>query len=107
MKPDASLRAKISFAPLGCFRPVLLTILTALVVVSPSSAFAVCPDGVIDMGETCDDNNMTNGDGCSDTCAVEAGWACSGAPSTCALFTPTPTETPTPTATDTATATPT
>jgi cysteine-rich repeat protein len=33
--------------------------------------------------ETCDDLNATSGDGCSDACAVETGYLCSGLPSTC------------------------
>ncbi len=33
---------------------------------------AVCPNGVIESGETCDDNNGTNGDGCSSVCQCEA-----------------------------------
>ncbi|MFA5800314.1 MAG: DUF4215 domain-containing protein [Candidatus Peribacteraceae bacterium] len=43
----------------------------------------VCGNRIIESGETCDDNNTTSGDGCSDTCAVESGWACSGEPSIC------------------------
>jgi len=31
----------------------------------------VCGDGFIDAPETCDDNNTTNGDGCSSTCQLE------------------------------------
>ncbi len=34
--------------------------------------------------EGCDDGNTAAGDGCSSTCAVETGWACSGSPSMCA-----------------------
>jgi len=30
-----------------------------------------CPDGVIDVRETCDDNNSINGDGCDANCQVE------------------------------------
>lgn len=36
----------------------------------------VCGDGVLDAGETCDDQNTTAGDGCSSACAVEQGWSC-------------------------------
>lgn len=45
---------------------------------------AVCGDGTIVGSETCDDLNLTAGDGCSALCAVEAGYTCSGAPSVCA-----------------------
>ena len=44
----------------------------------------VCGDGNLWTGtEGCDDQDTTNGDGCSATCVVEDGWYCSGAPSTC------------------------
>jgi cysteine-rich repeat protein len=36
-----------------------------------------CGNGVLDPGEQCDDGNRTNGDGCSATCQIEAGWQCS------------------------------
>lgn len=35
-----------------------------------------CGDGRLDPGETCDDGNTTAGDGCTATCATEAGWRC-------------------------------
>ncbi len=48
----------------------------------------VCGDGVRNAaaGETCDDGNALNGDGCSSTCAVETGFTCTGpanGPSSC------------------------
>jgi len=42
-----------------------------------------CGDGSIDGNEICDDVNTDNGDGCSGSCLVEAGWSCSGEPSSC------------------------
>ena len=40
----------------------------------------VCGDGNLDTdkGETCDDGNKTNGDGCSKHCLLEKGYACEG-----------------------------
>jgi cysteine-rich repeat protein len=35
-----------------------------------------CGDGVISGAEACDDHNTDAGDGCSDSCAIEAGFAC-------------------------------
>jgi len=32
---------------------------------------AVCGNGIIEIGETCDDSNTANGDGCSSTCQTE------------------------------------
>lgn len=43
----------------------------------------VCGDGVIDPGETCEDGNDLDGDGCSHLCAAEEGWHCDGTPSVC------------------------
>ncbi len=36
----------------------------------------LCGNGVLDPGEQCDDGNTNNGDGCSATCQIEAGWNC-------------------------------
>ncbi|MGV8169255.1 MAG: thrombospondin type 3 repeat-containing protein, partial [Candidatus Nanoarchaeia archaeon] len=48
----------------------------------------VCGNGLVQSGETCDDNNTASGDGCSDVCAVEYGYECSGEPSTCTVLPP-------------------
>jgi len=45
-----------------------------------------CGNGIVERGETCDDGNLASGDGCSNTCAVESGYGCTGAPSTCSLL---------------------
>ncbi len=37
---------------------------------------AVCGNGKVETGETCDDGNDTAGDGCSDKCKVESGFNC-------------------------------
>src|SRR5947209_7643464 len=44
-----------------------------------------CGDGSLnaDKGETCDDGNTANGDGCSSNCLEEPGATCAGAPSVC------------------------
>ena len=42
----------------------------------------VCGDGDV-IGEACDDGNTASGDGCSSSCTVEPGYACTGSPSTC------------------------
>ncbi|MEQ8273996.1 MAG: DUF4215 domain-containing protein [Deltaproteobacteria bacterium] len=44
-----------------------------------------CGNGVIDVGELCDDANTANGDGCSNVCVVEPGWICVGEPSQCTM----------------------
>jgi cysteine-rich repeat protein len=50
--------------------------------------FVDCRDGVIEAEEQCDDGNFVSGDGCSNTCLVEAGYQCSGEPSTCTPLPP-------------------
>ncbi len=42
-----------------------------------------CGNGIVESGETCDDGNPDNSDGCSSTCTVEDGWNCTGYPSVC------------------------
>lgn len=42
-----------------------------------------CGDGVLGVAETCDDGGISDGDGCSAQCAIEPGYTCSGAPSSC------------------------
>lgn len=38
-----------------------------------------CGNGIrFSVAEQCDDRNLANGDGCSSTCTIEAGWTCSG-----------------------------
>jgi cysteine-rich repeat protein len=41
-------------------------------------AFTGCGDGIVDIAETCDDGGTVDGDGCSATCQIEMGYACSG-----------------------------
>jgi cysteine-rich repeat protein len=44
---------------------------------------AVCGNGIVEAGETCDDGNTSGGDGCFSTCTVESGFNCTGSPSVC------------------------
>ena len=46
---------------------------------------STCGNGVVEAPETCDDGDLDNGDGCSSTCGVEAGFFCQGTmPTVCA-----------------------
>ena len=45
----------------------------------PDASSGVCGDGIMDEGETCDDGNVEDGDGCAAVCSVEPGWVCDGA----------------------------
>ncbi len=49
------------------------------------SCVAECGDGIVQVSEGCDDGDVSGGDGCSDTCDVELGWSCTGAPSACTV----------------------
>lgn len=42
-----------------------------------------CGDGVVNTGEECDDGDPDDGDGCSSSCVIEAGYRCEGSPSVC------------------------
>jgi cysteine-rich repeat protein len=46
-------------------------------------SIGACGNGAVEAGETCDDGNVSAGDGCSATCAPETGYACTGMPSSC------------------------
>ncbi len=48
-----------------------------------SPVTAVCGNGLIEGAEACDDGNAADGDGCSSSCNVEAGYDCAGEPSVC------------------------
>ncbi len=65
----SAVRAQVSIGPVVA----QLHVATAL----------ACGDGLITGSEECDDGNTSDGDGCSSTCVVEAGWTCSGEPSDC------------------------
>jgi cysteine-rich repeat protein len=44
----------------------------------------LCGDGSVAGPEACDDGNTVDGDGCSSSCQIEPGFACTGQPSVCA-----------------------
>jgi cysteine-rich repeat protein len=66
--PLSSLTRRLALA-----LPVLALGTAAL---APRVAAAACGDGVLDSGETCDDLDTTDGDGCDSSCQVEDGWEC-------------------------------
>lgn len=45
---------------------------------TPKVVVPTCGNGIFEpsLGETCDDGNVNNGDGCSAWCKVEFGWVC-------------------------------
>ena len=44
--------------------------------------YTACGNSYLDSGETCDDGNIVNSDGCSSTCQTEACYYCNGVGST-------------------------
>jgi cysteine-rich repeat protein len=64
----------IAMNPSACRpRPALvgLVLLCAALGARPATALAVCGDGVLDVGEACDDGNLVDGDCCSALCTLE------------------------------------
>jgi cysteine-rich repeat protein len=49
-----------------------------------TSCEAICGDGLIVGGETCDDGGTAGDDGCDEFCHLEPGFLCGGEPSVCA-----------------------
>jgi cysteine-rich repeat protein len=52
---------------------------------SVQAGTATCGNGVVELGETCDDGHTAPNDGCSATCQTESGYTCTGAPSVCMI----------------------
>ncbi len=42
-----------------------------------------CGDGLVALGEGCDDGNLSGHDGCDGSCQIEECWTCAGEPSVC------------------------
>ena len=43
----------------------------------------ICGDAQLAFGESCDDGNMNDNDGCTHDCKVELGWVCPAAGVAC------------------------
>jgi len=57
--------------------------IAAPVISSDKSQLLNCGNGIVERNEQCDDGNVFDNDGCSNSCKVEEGWTCSGRPSIC------------------------
>ncbi|KAI8469316.1 MAG: concanavalin A-like lectin/glucanase domain-containing protein [Monoraphidium minutum] len=44
---------------------------------------SACGNGAVEGSEECDNGDRSDGDGCSSSCKIEAGWHCAGSPSVC------------------------
>ena len=44
---------------------------------------SICGNGIVEIGEQCDDGNSVNGDGCTNSCTIQSGFICYGTPSIC------------------------
>ena len=53
---------------------------------APSLCFNTCGNGLINLGEQCDDGNSVSSDGCSGTCKNEPGWYCALPGTACQKF---------------------
>ncbi len=71
----------------GCMIEALFACVGEPSICSPidarGDASPVCGDGLIELGEECDDGNILSDDGCSQYCLVEGHYECTGAPSVC------------------------
>jgi len=66
-----------SGGPLGCDSSCLFNV---------SQCVSTCGNAIREAGENCDDGNGRDGDGCSQSCRVEAGWTCDEAsPNVCTV----------------------
>ena len=50
---------------------------------SRKTGSAQCGNSIVEEGETCDDGNADELDGCSSVCATEEGWECPPAGGAC------------------------
>ncbi|HZO14107.1 MAG TPA: proprotein convertase P-domain-containing protein, partial [Polyangiaceae bacterium] len=62
---------------------------TNVATVGTGGAAPTCGNGSLEGDEACDDGDAMAGDGCDAACAIEAGWDCSGMPSSCQPIPPT------------------
>ncbi len=63
-----------SIRVVGMVSPVAIPGLAMVLalVIGAAPAGAVCGDGILDVGEQCDDGNVSDLDGCTRTCRYEA-----------------------------------
>src|SRR5437773_2467584 len=66
------MRSSILVAVLGLSVPACLTGSGSISGGDDDTTPVTCGNGTVDSGETCDDGNTANGDGCSATCQMEA-----------------------------------
>ncbi|MCG6861240.1 MAG: M4 family metallopeptidase, partial [Chromatiaceae bacterium] len=72
--PGDQVRLRFEMGLDGCYGLVGWYIDNALLYYC--SAEFPCGNGVLDVGESCDDANIDSGDGCSGSCRIESGWSC-------------------------------
>jgi len=68
---------------------VIPRILSSSEIQSHIQASSVCPNGLLNVGEQCDDNDFDNFDGCSTACTIESGWTCTSSGSSLSVCTTT------------------
>ena len=65
--PDPTFAA-ITWTPFTVTSACAATLGTFTIIPNCTTTPAVCGDGIVETGETCDDGNTVSGDGCSSTC---------------------------------------
>lgn len=76
LAPEAGIGMGGSDAGSGIGRDGGSTPVDGGVVVDGDALMSQCGNGIREGTESCDDRNLTDGDGCSARCAVEVGWVC-------------------------------
>src|SRR5262245_15121880 len=71
---QASNRGRLAGTRLACIGmldPRRFSLTLALLLALGAPAYAICPNGIVEPPETCDDGNVVAGDGCSPLCLLE------------------------------------
>ncbi len=74
--PGDTVRLRFDFGVDGCAGVIGWYVDDVRIYTCSDEPLPICGDGQLDLGEACDDGNMSDGDGCSSTCQVEDGWIC-------------------------------
>lgn len=75
--PGDTIQLRFDLGTDGCFGIVGWYVDDVHVYSCSEEELPICGDGLLDLGEMCDDGNMGDGDGCSSSCEIESGWVCS------------------------------
>ncbi len=74
--PGDSIQLRFDLGIDGCFGLIGWYVDDVHLYTCSDEPLPICGDGLLDIGEVCDDGNMGDGDGCSSSCQVETGFIC-------------------------------